>query len=191
MVAIYSSQSVAPYHSLIPMQPRPCGDTGTSPSEVVRMCFTSPLEVAGFQPGQAPAVKADLRAEQFQALPLGSEGLPPFFAVPLEQLDAFGLARARPDELGVALHIPHRHPGGAQLGQQRQPVQVAVAVPAPAVAAALDRGEQADALVPAQGVLGQAAFLGRFAYGPGRHDPSLRVRARSNTSEVVSGGRVP
>jgi hypothetical protein len=96
----------------------------------------------------------DLRVEQLQALPLGGEGTADLFAVPLEQLNPFRFARARPDQLGVALHVPHRHPGGAQLGQRRQPVQVAVAVPAPAVAAALDGAEQADPLVPAQRVLG-------------------------------------
>src|SRR3984957_11142487 len=37
MVAIDSSQSVGPYHSLIPMQPSPCADTVRSPSLVVRM----------------------------------------------------------------------------------------------------------------------------------------------------------
>jgi len=48
----------------------------------------------------------------------------------LQQFDAFGLAGAGPDQLGVPLHITDRHPGGTQLGQQRQPVQVAVAEPA-------------------------------------------------------------
>src|SRR6266581_1483130 len=38
MVAIDSSQSVAPYHSLMPMQPRPWADTASWPSLVVRMC---------------------------------------------------------------------------------------------------------------------------------------------------------
>jgi hypothetical protein len=45
-----------------------------------------------------------------------------------------------------------------QLDQQRQPVQVGVAVPAPAVTAALDGREQADPLVPAQGVRGKPAL---------------------------------
>src|ERR1700689_1033688 len=107
MVAIDSSQSVAPYHSLIPMQPRPCADTVSSPSEVVRTCFTRSLEVAGFQLGQAAAVVTDLLVEPLQAPPLGGEGTADLFAVPLEQLDPFRLARARPDQLGVALHVPH------------------------------------------------------------------------------------
>ena len=45
MVAIDSSQSVAPYHSLIPMQPRPCADTVSWPSLVVRMLFLLLLEL--------------------------------------------------------------------------------------------------------------------------------------------------
>src|ERR1700678_1292997 len=159
MVATDSSQSVAPYHSLIPMQPRPCADTVSSPSEIMRICctnsFESLLEVGGFLArGQAAAVVAYLHVEQLQALPLGGEGPPHLLAVPFEQLDAFGFACARSDQLGVPLHIPYRHPGGAQLGQHREPVQVAVAEPAPPVPAALDGPEQADPLVPAQGVLG-------------------------------------
>ncbi len=44
MVAIDSSQSVAPYHSLIPMQPRPWADTVNWPSVVVRMSLVLLLE---------------------------------------------------------------------------------------------------------------------------------------------------
>ena len=46
MVAIDSSQSVAPYHSLIPMQPRPWADTVNWPSVVVRMFARAPLGVS-------------------------------------------------------------------------------------------------------------------------------------------------
>ena len=119
--------------------------------------------------GQAARVVADLRVEQLQALPLAGEGPAHLLAVPLQQLDAFRLAGARPDQLGVPLHVPHRHPGRAQLGQQRQPVQVAVAEPAAAVPAPLDGPEQADPLVPAQGVLGKTALGGGLADAPGRH----------------------
>src|SRR5580700_1335240 len=82
MVAIDSSQSVAPYHSLIPMQPRPWADTVRSPSLVVRMCVRAPC--LGFQ---AASVVGDLRVEQLQAI---------------------ALAGARPDQPGVTLHVPHR-----------------------------------------------------------------------------------
>src|SRR5690349_2800605 len=119
MVAIDSSQSVAPYHSLIPMQPMPWADTVRSSSLVVRMCVPTACSglawCRGF--GQTVLVVADLRVEQLQALPLAGDGSPHLFAVPLEQFEAFGLAGARPDQLGVALHVPRRHAGGAQLGQ--------------------------------------------------------------------------
>src|ERR1035438_313602 len=170
MVAIEESQSVAPYHSLIPMQPRPCADTVSSPSLVVRMCLLAPLKFACWRRGQAAAVVADLRVEQLEALPLSGQRPAHLLAVLFQQLEAFGLARARPDQLGVPLHVPHRHPGGAQLGQQRQPVQVALAEPPPAVPAPRDGPEQADPLVPAQGVLGQATLFRGFADAPGRHE---------------------
>jgi hypothetical protein len=41
MVAIDSSQSVAPYHSLMPMQPRPCAETVRPPSETLRTLLLS------------------------------------------------------------------------------------------------------------------------------------------------------
>src|SRR3984957_14083007 len=138
MVAIDSSQSVAPYHSLMPMQPRPWADTVSSPSLVVRMCLLAPLKFACFQRRQAASVVGDLGVEQLQAVPLRGQGPPYLFAMPFQQLDALRLAGARPDQLGVPLPVPHRHPRGAQLDQQRQPVQVGVAVPPAAVTASLD-----------------------------------------------------
>src|SRR5882724_9920714 len=86
MVAIDSSQSVAPYHSLIPMQPRPWADTVSWPSLVVRMCVPCSSSDGGWlrrgvvrgavRPGGGYAVRvvADLRVEQLQALPLAGEG---------------------------------------------------------------------------------------------------------------------
>src|SRR4029077_13387562 len=174
MVAIDSSQSVAPYHSLIPMQPRPWADTVNWPSVVVRMFARAPLSVLECVrlrcEGQAVRVVADLRVEQLQAFALAGKGPAHLLAVLFQQLDAFGLTRARPDQLGVALHIADRHPGRAQLGQQGQPLQVALAEPAAAVPAPLDVREQADPLVPAQGVLGKTALGGGFADAPGRHE---------------------
>ena len=41
MVAIDSSQSAAPYHSLMPMQPRPCAETVSPPSETLRTLLLS------------------------------------------------------------------------------------------------------------------------------------------------------
>src|SRR6266568_6212728 len=169
MVATDSSQSVAPYHSLIPMQPRPCADTVSWPNVVVRICVPFLRCVRLRRRGQAVRVVADLRVEALQALPLAGEGPAHLLAVPLQQLEAFRLAGARPDQLGVPLHVPDRHPGRAQLGQQRQPLQVAVAEPAAAVPAPVDAPEQADPLVPAEGVLGKAALGGGLAGAPGRH----------------------
>src|ERR671935_246265 len=160
MVAIESSQSAAPYHSLIPMQPRPCADTVSWPKLVVRMCLPYSLSdgICVRRFGQAALVAADLRIEQLQRFLLPSQGAPHLLAVPLEQLEAFGVADARPDQAGVALHVAHWHPGRAQLGQQRQPVQVGLAEPAPPVPAPLDVREQADPLIPAQRVLGKTAL---------------------------------
>src|ERR1700685_2320966 len=126
MVAIDSSQSVAPYHSLIPMQPSPWADTVRSPSLVVRICVRAPFGSGFALRLQAACVVGDLHVEQLQAFALAGDRPPDLLAVPLEQLEAFGLAGARPDQLGVALHVPHRHPSGAQLGYRRQPVQVTV-----------------------------------------------------------------
>src|SRR6476469_8699814 len=84
MVAIDSSQSVAPYHSLIPIQPRPWADTVNWPSVVVRMLLVLLLEsllsasvlecVSVRREGQAVRVVVDLRVEQLQAFPLAGEG---------------------------------------------------------------------------------------------------------------------
>src|SRR5690242_3948851 len=195
MVAIDSSQSVAPYHSLMPMQPRPWADTVSGPSLVLRMCVPcsssdgSWLRRGGLERGvvkhgvlkhgallgallgggHAVRVVVDLRVKQLQALPLAGEGPAHLLAVLLQQLDAFRLARARPDQLGVPLHVTDRHPGRAQLGDQRQPLQVALAEPAAPVAAPFDVRQQADPLVPAQRVLGKTALGGGFADAPGRH----------------------
>jgi hypothetical protein len=128
-----------------------------------------PATVGFLRRGETARVVGDLGVEQLQALALGGQGAPHLLAVLLEQLKAFGLARARPDQLGVPLHVADRHPGGAQLGQQRQPLQVALVVPAAPVAAARHAVEQPDALVPAQRVRGQAALGGGLADGPGRH----------------------
>src|SRR5215470_9440286 len=97
MVAIDSSQSVAPYHSLIPMQPRPCADTVSWPRLVVRMCVPYSLSdgrcVGRF--GHPSLVAADLRVEQLQRFPLPGQGPPHLPAVPLEQFEALGVADAR------------------------------------------------------------------------------------------------
>src|SRR5947209_1633127 len=82
MVAIDSSQSVAPYHSLIPMQPRPGLDTVSEPSVVVRIsmpcsssdggCLRRGVVRCDVLPcgGYAVRVVVDLRVEQLEALPL-------------------------------------------------------------------------------------------------------------------------
>src|SRR3984885_15138192 len=156
MVAIDSSQSGRPYHSLIPMQPRPCAETVRSPSET--LCTSVPSVRFGRR--QAAAVVADLEVEQFQALLLFEQGLADPFAVPPQQVHTLGLARSGPHELGVVEHVPHWHAGGPQLAQQQQPVEVGVAETPPPVGGALDAVEQADPLIPAQRVLGHSALLG-------------------------------
>src|SRR5579863_6402632 len=63
MVAMDSSQSVGPYHSLIPMQPSPWADTVRSPSLVVRMCCGAPFALGGteaFVPAQGVLGQAAL-----------------------------------------------------------------------------------------------------------------------------------
>src|ERR1700722_19771120 len=110
LVAIDSSQSVAPYHSLIPMQPRPWADTVSSPSLVVCMRLLAPLKFACFQRRQTASVVADLGVEQLQAVTLRGQGPAHLFAIPFQKLDPLRLAGARPDQLVVPLHVPHLHP---------------------------------------------------------------------------------
>src|SRR6266704_2644 len=81
MVAIDSSQSVAPYHSLIPMQPRPWADTVNWPSVVVRAAQT----VGG---------NADRPVGQSATLTLASDGQARHLAVISEQIGASGITRA-------------------------------------------------------------------------------------------------
>src|SRR5450432_2441244 len=109
MVATDSSQSVWPYHSLMPMQPRPCAETESSPSETLRMSVTCPL----LGRIHAAAVDPDFDVEQIQALLLLQQRRPDPLAVLLQQFEAFLLACPRPDEAGVALHLTHRHAGRA------------------------------------------------------------------------------
>src|SRR6266496_2721830 len=108
IVAIDSSQSAAPYHSLIPMQPRPCAETVRSRMATVR------ISVLPFGRAYIAAVDTDLVVEQLQALLTISDGLLDDFAVSLQQFETLPLAGSRPDEFGVALHVTHGHPGGAQ-----------------------------------------------------------------------------
>src|ERR1700748_3067731 len=78
IVAMDSSQSVAPYHSLIPMQPRPWAETVRSPSLVVRIRL--PLlgvlcahRFACPRVADLARVGVDLRVEQLEGLPLRRE----------------------------------------------------------------------------------------------------------------------
>src|SRR4051812_13824570 len=50
MVAIDSSQSDLPYHSLMPMQPRPWAETVNSPSATVGIVMTSTLGTGSKRP---------------------------------------------------------------------------------------------------------------------------------------------
>src|SRR5690348_14279389 len=72
IVAMDSSQSVAPYHSLIPMQPRPWAETVRSPSLVVRI----PLPFLGVlcaRFANLARVGVDLRVEDLEGFPLRRE----------------------------------------------------------------------------------------------------------------------
>src|SRR5271170_2798539 len=83
MVAIDSSQSAAPYHSLIPMQPRPWAETVRSPSLVVRisaLLVTEPGS-SGLRFADPARVDVDLRVEQLEAFPLGCQCPADFLAV--------------------------------------------------------------------------------------------------------------
>src|SRR3984957_8987480 len=98
MVAMDSSQSAAPYHSLIPMQPRPWAETVRSPSLVVRISALLVTESASPGPRFAdPArVGVDLRVEQLEAFPLGCQRPAHFVAVPPQKFEPLGLAGAGP-----------------------------------------------------------------------------------------------
>src|SRR6266567_3479689 len=180
IVAIDSSQSAAPYHSLIPMQPRPWAETVKSPSA------TSRMSVSLLRRTHSAAVDPYLVVEQLQALlPLGDR-LQDELAVTSEQVEPLGLSGSRTDQLGVALHVAYRHAGSAQLAQHQQPVHVAVAEPAPPVRAALNPIEQADPLVPPQCVLAEAALLGCFPRGPCCHEPRISMTIAATTAASAS-----
>src|ERR1700680_2016827 len=135
IVAVDSSQSAWPYHSLMPMQPRPCADTVSSPSETL-CTLVLPISVwlrhAVVWPRHAAAVDPDLGIEQLQALLLFEQGGTDAFAVGLQQFQPLLLARSRAHQAGVAEHVAHGHAGRAELAQQQQPVEVSIAeAPAP------------------------------------------------------------
>src|SRR5215472_5150802 len=187
IVAIDSSQSAWPYHSLMPMQPRPWAETASSPIETLRTSVPSLLP-ARFD---AAAVVTDLGVEQLQAFLLFEQGLTDPFAMPPQERDPLGLAGSRPHELGVAEHVAHGHAGRAEPAQQQEPVQVGVAeAPAP-VRGTADAVQQADPLVPAERVLGQPALLGRFPGSPARHAIDSRRWSALQRKPVPSEGAAP
>ena len=78
----------------------------------------------------------------------------------LEEVEAF-LQRGRVGaEVAVAAELGDRHPGVAQAPDEAQPVDVALAVRAPAAARALDGAEQPRLLVVAQGIEAESCVLG-------------------------------
>src|SRR6266849_2437299 len=165
IVAIDSSQSAWPYHSLMPMQPRPCADTVSSPSETL-CTLVLPISV---WPQHAAAVDADFGIEQLQALLLFEQRGTDTFPVGLQQFQPLLLARSRAHQPGIAEHVAHGHAGRAEPAQQQQPVEISIAeAPAP-VRGAFDAAQQADPLIPAKRVLRQPALLRRFPGRPARH----------------------
>src|SRR5260370_3844225 len=187
IVAIDSSQSPRPYHSLIPMQPSPCAETASSPSETLR---TSVLPICGWPRAQALAVDPDLGIEQPEALLLFAQGLAHVLAMGLQQLEPLLFARSRAHELGVSEHVAHGHARRPEPAQQQEPVQGGGAeAPAP-VRGTADAVQQADPLVPAQCVLRQPALLGRFPGCPAPHaiDPKpWRALQRKPADRTRSG----
>jgi hypothetical protein len=117
----------------------------------------------------AALVETDLAVEQPKAfLPL-CQVRRDELAVLLQQIQPLLLAGAGPDQPGVALHVTDVHPGGPQLAQQHQPVEIAVAEPPPPVAPPLDVAEQANPLIPAQRVLRKPGLLRGLPNGPAHH----------------------
>src|SRR5260370_14311812 len=179
IVAIDSSQSAWPYHSLMPMQPRPCAETVSSPSETLctlvlpisvwpRHRLVWPLRVSVW-PRHAAAVDPDLGIEQLQALLLFEQRGRDAFAVGLQQFQPLLLARSRAHQPGIAEHVAHGHARRAEPAQQQQPVEVTIAeAPAP-VRGAFDAAQQADPLIPAKRVLRQPALLRRSPARPALH----------------------
>src|SRR6266536_738167 len=89
IVAIDSSQSAAPYHSLIPMQPRPWAETVKSPSA------TSRMSVSLLRRTHSAAVDPDLVVEQLQALLPLRDRPQDELAVTSEQVEPLGLTGRR------------------------------------------------------------------------------------------------
>src|SRR5512142_1963278 len=114
----------------MPMQPSPWAETVRPPSVVVCIALLLLLLLPLRRPAVAPAaprsrvhappVEPDLVVEHPQALLLLRQRLDDPVAMALQQVQPLGLAGARPDELGVVLHVADAHPGGAQPAQQHQ-----------------------------------------------------------------------
>src|SRR3954447_13780141 len=146
----------------MPMHPSPWAETVSPPRVVSLICVLLRCRT------QHPAIGPDLGVEHVQALLLLDESGPDAVSMLGEQVEPLLLTAAGPDEFGVALHVLDAHPGRPQPGDQDDPVEVPGTEAAPAVRAALDAVEEADALVPAQRVLAEAALAGHLSGAPGR-----------------------
>src|ERR1700691_1794376 len=108
IVAMDWSQSAAPYHSLIPMQPRPWAETARSPSLVVRIpVLLASVPVPAF--ADTARIGVNLRVEQLEAFPLGRDR--PAYSLPVtpEELKALSFARPGPHQLRGLAGAPSRH----------------------------------------------------------------------------------
>lgn len=147
----------------MPMQPSPSGDTARSGPRL--RCFNMlPLSLVDVD------LALDEREAVLQLHHVGPDRVP----VRLEEREAIGCG-VNPGEgqLGVATHLANRHARTAQLGQDLDPAEVAVAIETVAVAFAPDRGHQARSFVVAEGVSTQTGCVSGFAY----RQPGLRVHA--------------
>jgi len=74
--------------------------------------------------------------------------------VSLKEFEALGFATAGSDEFRVPLHVLNRHARFAEPGNDGQPVHVRITELAPSFAVSGYWTDEANALVPAQRVLG-------------------------------------
>jgi len=94
-------------------------------------------------------------------------------------------------EMGERLHFADGHMRGSQPQQEGNPVHVGSCVTPLTIGRAGDRRNQADTLVIAQRVGGQASAFGNFVDAEMRFRGNiLKVRARSKSSESVVRGRM-
>src|SRR5690606_29304121 len=100
---------------------------------------------------------------------------------------------AGPGEFGEAEHLGDRHAGVAQAAEHAEPADVLLGEAALACGVAFDAFEQADLLVVAQGVEGEAGLLHDFGGGVNGHGEKDRTwsnsRSSSRSRRPICGGK--